>query len=235
MIEEDALVKHAGDDSVVFQVIQTGPCNECSIREYCYRNDGFMSVERGRLKGADAEALAGVRQDTPVKLRIPNTSILGLTSVVYGVPLLAFVGGLLLGYFGLFGAAGSELQALGAFGTAVAFLSAAGFGISRFDKKVARRLQYEVALSSGTAQAAAAKGCADGDTGADVGWTENAAAWEVPGGADRPDTPRRPDARGGDGGSQGGSGIPGGRRRADPARRKGPARPEALELRDNLR
>ena len=221
MIEEDALVKHAGDDSVVFQVIQTGPCNECSIREYCYRNDGFMSVERGRLKGADAEALAGVRQDTPVKLRIPNTSILGLTSVVYGVPLLAFVGGLLLGYFGLFGAAGSELQALGAFGTAVAFLSAAGFGISRFDKKVARRLQYEVALSSGTAQAAAAKGCADGESD-DAARTENAAAWEVPGGADRPDTPRRPDARGGDGGSQGGS-------------RRQSVRPEALKLRDNLR
>jgi positive regulator of sigma E activity len=216
MIEEDALVKHAGDDSVVFQVIQTGPCNECSIREYCYRNDGFMSVERGRLKGADAEALASVRQDTPVKLRIPNTSILGLSSVVYGVPLLAFVGGLLLGYFGLFGGAGSELQALGAFGTAVAFLSAAGFGISRFDKKVARRLQYEVALSSGTAQAAAAKGCADGES--------DAAAWEVPGAADRPDTPRRPDARDGDAGSQGGSG----------GHRHSPARPEALKLRDGL-
>jgi positive regulator of sigma E activity len=223
MIEEDALVKHAGDDSVVFQVIQTGPCNECSIREYCYRNDGFMSVERGRLKGADAEALAGVRQDTPVKLRIPNTSILGLSSVVYGVPLLAFVGGLLLGYFGLFGGAGSELQALGAFGTAVAFLSAAGFGISRFDKKVARRLQYEVALSPGTSRAAAANGCADGEPG-DAAWTENAAGWEVPGEADRPDTPRRPDARGGDAGSQGGSG----------GHRHSPARPEALKLRDGL-
>ncbi len=141
MIEESAIVRHTDDDQVVFQIIQTGACDACSIREQCYRDDGVVSVPRDHVSGVGAGRLASSES---VKLRIRNTSVLGLTAVVYGVPLVAFFAGLLFGYYVLFPEAGETLQPLGAFATAAAMLAAAGFGIHRFDRRVAGSVRYEV-------------------------------------------------------------------------------------------
>ena len=141
MIEESALVRHTDDEQVVFQIIRTGACDACSIREQCYRNDGVVSVPRDHVSGVDNTRLSS---SEPVKLKIRNTSVLGLTAIVYGVPLLAFFAGLLFGNFVLFPDAGPTLQPLGAFATAAAMLGLAGYGIYRFDRRVAGTVRYEV-------------------------------------------------------------------------------------------
>ncbi|MFP4374529.1 MAG: SoxR reducing system RseC family protein [Spirochaetaceae bacterium] len=141
MIEESAVVRHSDDDRVVFQIIRTGACDACSIREQCYRNDGVVSVPRDHVSGVGAGRLGS---SEPVKLRIRNTSVLGLTAVVYGLPLLAFFAGLLFGHYVLFPEAGEALRALGAFAVAAGMLAAAGVAINRFDRRVAGSVRYEV-------------------------------------------------------------------------------------------
>jgi positive regulator of sigma E activity len=141
MIEERALVQHSDEKQVVFQIIRTGACDVCSIREQCYRNDGVVSVPRDHVSGVETGRLA---PSEPVKLRIRNTSVLGLTAIVYGLPLLAFFVGLLFGNFVLFPDAGPTLQPLGAFATAAGLLGLAGYGIYRFDRRVAGSVRYEV-------------------------------------------------------------------------------------------
>jgi positive regulator of sigma E activity len=101
-----------------------------------------MSVSRDRIRSAREDVLEPA--DTAVRLRIRNASVLGLSAVVYGLPLLAFVIGLVLGYFVLFPGLGPTYQPLGAFGVAVGFLALAGAVISRFDRQVQDRVSYEV-------------------------------------------------------------------------------------------
>jgi positive regulator of sigma E activity len=141
MIEERAVVRHTDDEQVVFQIIRTGACDECSIREQCYRNDGVVSVPRNHVSGADSTRIGSADS---VQLKIRNTSVLGLTGIVYGIPLVAFFVGPFFGYFVLFPQAGPTFQPLGAFATAAAMLAAAGFGIYRFDRRVAGSVRYEV-------------------------------------------------------------------------------------------
>lgn len=138
MIEESAVVRHTDEGNVVLQIKRTGACGVCEIREQCYRNDGVISVPRNRIHGTLAST------DETVRLRIRNTSVLRLTAVVYGVPLVAFFGGLLAGYYLLFPHASEAMQALGSFATALLALGAAAFGIKRFDRRVAATVHYEV-------------------------------------------------------------------------------------------
>ncbi|MFO8065685.1 MAG: SoxR reducing system RseC family protein [Spirochaetia bacterium] len=156
MIEEQAIVQHTDDRHVVFQIVRTGACDVCSIREQCYRNDGVVSVPRSHVHGADAR---GLDATDSVNLRIRNTSVLGLTGIVYGIPLVAFFAGLLLGHFVLFAGAGPTLQPLGAFASAMAGLGAAGWGIKRYDRRVSGSVRYEVDRRRGGRSVA---GAADG-------------------------------------------------------------------------
>lgn len=145
MIEEKAFVESSDSRQVTFRIIRTGACDVCSIREQCYRNDGVVSVPRAQVQGLDG---AAARTET-VKLRIPNTSVLRLTGIVYGFPLVAFFAGLLLGYYLFFPGVGENMQALGSFGTGAALLALAGFGIYRFDRRVARAVRYVVERREG--------------------------------------------------------------------------------------
>lgn len=141
MIEEKAFVESSDGGQVTFRIIRTGACDACSIREQCYRNDGVVSVPRSQVQGLDGAAVASTET---VKLRIPNTSVLRLTGLVYGLPLVAFFAGLLLGYYLIFPGVGENMQALGSFVTGAALLGLAGFGIYRFDRRVARAVRYVV-------------------------------------------------------------------------------------------
>ncbi|NBC29569.1 MAG: hypothetical protein GVY29_06205 [Spirochaetes bacterium] len=159
MIEEQAIVQSCDDRQVVFQIIRTGACDACSLREQCYRNDGVVTVPRAQVRGlggwprterapgaaeagAETGGAAGVGES--VSLRIPNTSTLRLTGIVYGLPLMAFLIGLLLGYYLLFPQAGPTGQPLGAFASAALLMGATGLGIYRFDRRVAAAVRYEV-------------------------------------------------------------------------------------------
>ncbi|MEX2442514.1 MAG: SoxR reducing system RseC family protein [Alkalispirochaeta sp.] len=141
MIDETAVVRSYSERSIEFQILTSGACDACEIREHCYRNDGLLSVPRDRLSNPyHVDMVSGMR----IGLRIANTSMLGVTGIVYGIPLAVFIIGLFVGYEMIFTRSTEILRALSSFVLAISATFGVGFVISRFDGKVAANLRYDV-------------------------------------------------------------------------------------------
>ena len=147
MIEEKAAVVEVGQDHVVFRVTGEEACESCDLSEQCYRDGGLLRISRSGLKGIPADELTTGRT---VKLKMENTSLLGLTGIVYGIPLALFVCGLLIGNFLLFSQAGEAGRALGSFATGVILVAVFWLPIVRLDKKTAGRVRYRTEPLSDT-------------------------------------------------------------------------------------
>jgi positive regulator of sigma E activity len=141
MIEERASVEEVGEEQVAFRVSGEEACEACDIAEQCYRDGGFIRVPRAKLRGLAPDELTPGRN---VKLFMEQTSLLGLTGVVYGVPLLLFAVGLLAGFYLLFPDAGEAGRALGSFGTGVLLVALSWAAIVRLDRRAARRIRYRI-------------------------------------------------------------------------------------------
>ena len=139
MIEEKAAVVEVGQEQVVFRVTGEEACESCDLSEQCYRDGGLLRISRSGLNGIPIEELTPGKT---VKLKMENTSLLGLTGIVYGIPLALFVGGLLIGNFFLFSQAAEAGRALGSFATGVVLVAVSWLPIVRLDKKTARRVRY---------------------------------------------------------------------------------------------
>ncbi len=141
MIEEKATVVEVGREQVSFRVTGGDACEVCDLSEQCYRDGGLLRISREKLNGLDPGDLSPGRL---VKLLMEQTSLLGLTGVVYGLPMALFIAGLLLGFFLLFPDAGEAARALGAFGTGVVLVALSWTAIVRLDRRAARRIKYRV-------------------------------------------------------------------------------------------
>jgi hypothetical protein len=75
-----------------------------------------------------------------------HASLLTLTGVVYGVPLLLFAVGLAAGYYLLLPEAGEAGRALGSFAAGLVLVAAAWLPIYRLDRRMARRIRYRIDL-----------------------------------------------------------------------------------------
>ena len=141
MIEEKATVVEVGREQVSFRVTGGEACEACDLSEQCYRDGGLLRISREKLRGLDPGDLSPGRL---VKLLMEQTSLLGLTGVVYGLPMALFVAGLLLGYFLVFPDAGEAGRALGSFGSGVVLVALSWTAIVRLDRRAARRIKYRV-------------------------------------------------------------------------------------------
>jgi positive regulator of sigma E activity len=147
MIDELASVVEVGQEQVTFRVTGEEACETCDLAEQCYRDGGLLRISREELRGLPAEQLYPGRR---VRLQMEHTSLLGLTGVVYGLPLLIFAAGLLAGYFLLFPDAGEAGRALGSFGSGAVLVALAWALIVRLDRRAARRIRYRVQSSDAT-------------------------------------------------------------------------------------
>ena len=141
MIEERASVVEVGDEQVAFRVTGEEACETCDLGEQCYRDGGLLRVPRGKLRGLSSQDLSPGRS---VKLFMEQTSLLGLTGVVYGLPMLLFVAGLLAGFFLVFPSSGEAVRALGSFGTGILCVALSWKVIVRLDRRAAGRIHYRV-------------------------------------------------------------------------------------------
>ncbi len=141
MIDETAVVRSSSERSIEVQIMAPGVCDACEIREQCFRNDGLISVPRHRLSNPDQIDIAA---GTRIRLRIANSSVLAVTAIVYGVPLLSFMIGLFIGYDVVFVRSTETLRALASFALATGTTLLAGIGILYFDRRVAGNIRYQV-------------------------------------------------------------------------------------------
>jgi positive regulator of sigma E activity len=141
MIDERASIVEVDPEQVTFRVTGEEACETCDLAEQCYRDGGLLRIARQELRGLQADALYPGRM---VRLQMEHTSLLGLTGVVYGVPMALFTAGLLAGYFLFFPGAGEAGRALGSFATGVVFVAISWLFIVRLDRRAARRIRYRI-------------------------------------------------------------------------------------------
>lgn len=149
MIEEKAVVVAADERWLQLRVSGEEACETCDLSEQCYRDGGLLRIDRRHIRGSAVDAAQGIDGLGPgrtVKLTMENTSLLALTGVVYGVPLLLFALGLAGGYFLLLPDAGEAVRALGSFAAGLGLVAAAWLLIVRLDRRMARRIRYRVDL-----------------------------------------------------------------------------------------
>ncbi|MGM0432009.1 MAG: SoxR reducing system RseC family protein [Spirochaetota bacterium] len=149
MIEEKAVVVHADDQWLQVRVSGEEACETCDLAEQCYRDGGLLKIARKHILGPLVQASGEADKLKPgrtIKLTMKHTSLLSLTGVVYGVPLLLFAVGLTVGYYLLLPEAGEAGRALGSFAAGLGLVALAWLPIYRLDRRMARRIRYWVEL-----------------------------------------------------------------------------------------
>lgn len=133
MIEEHGVVRAVDGRFATVEVTMPGECERCEAHEACRRAGGVLRAETDH----------SVRVGQSVRLRVSGVSLLGATSVVYGLPLAFFFAGLVGGYVA-FRSLGED-TAVG-LSAAVGFLSLflAGLLVRVLDRKLGSRVRYEV-------------------------------------------------------------------------------------------
>lgn len=134
MIDEQGQVTNIVDGKLAIKVTSSGSCESCPIHGNCYSSDQLVWVP----------AKEGIRVNDHVRFSILNTSVLKMSTLVYGLPLVAVFAGILLGYLWIFRSFGSDPKSLLSFGMGVLFFFTAGFVVSRLDRNMRGKLQYAV-------------------------------------------------------------------------------------------
>ena len=146
MIEEKAVVVDSDDQWLQVRFSGEEACETCDLAEQCYRDGGLLKIARTHLRGPLAESPEAITPGRTISLTMENTSLLSLTGIVYGVPLLLFAAGLGLGYYVILPEAGEAGRALGAFAAGLLLVAAAWLPIVRLDRRMARRIRYRIEL-----------------------------------------------------------------------------------------
>lgn len=134
MIEEQGQVTNIEDGRLAIKVTTPGSCDSCPIHDNCYAGGRVVWVP----------APEEIRVNDHVRFSITNTSVLKLSALVYGAPLVGVLAGILLGDLWLFRSFADDPKTLLSFGLGVLFFAAAGFGVSRLDRTIRKRLTYTV-------------------------------------------------------------------------------------------
>ena len=132
MIEEIAVVEKITGDRMDLRISKPEQCDACAIRESCYGRGNVISVPRQ----------AGIREHDTVVLSIRNASILGLSALIYGVPLLGLLVGMIVGYYGLFAGLADTAKTLASAGVGVGLLGACGFVVRLIGRRISAAIEY---------------------------------------------------------------------------------------------
>ena len=109
MISEIGRVTKINHGNVCVEIEKRSACAECHAGCVCDLGKSVMLI--------DASDPIGVHENDTVQLSIPTDSALRASFVVYGIPLIALISGVLVGeYFGKILGISTILEILGGFG-----------------------------------------------------------------------------------------------------------------------
>jgi positive regulator of sigma E activity len=145
MIEEKAVVVGADDQWLQVRLSGEKACEACDLAEQCYRDGGLLKLDLKRVRGP-----AGLKPGSTIMVTMEHASLLSLTGVVYGIPLLLFALGLAAGYYLLLPEVGEAGRALGSFAAGIGLVAAAWIPICRLDRRMARQVRYRIDLPEDT-------------------------------------------------------------------------------------
>lgn len=137
MIEEQGIVRAVDGRQATVEVTMPGECEKCEAHDACRRAGGILRTETDHP----------VRVGQHVHLRVSGVSLLGATSVVYGVPLVALFAGLVGGYAG-FRFLGEDAAIGISAGLGFLLLFLAGFVVRALDRRLGRRVRYDIESAS---------------------------------------------------------------------------------------
>mgnify|MGYP006303972445 CR=1 FL=1 len=89
MIEERARVEKLSERDMELRIIVPGECEKCGVKDNCYGNNRHITVPKR----------PGLDIGDEVDLSIRNISVLKMTGLIYGIPLIGLIVGLFSGYF----------------------------------------------------------------------------------------------------------------------------------------
>lgn len=142
MITEKARVEEVHPGEVIFRVSEDEACRSCEMKDECYRVEGRLPVPANRLRGL---APGDLQPGDSVKLTMEGTSLFKLSGIIYGIPLILFLGGLLGGWQFLapaLGLLGENARPLLAFASGILAVALPWLLIVRLDRRSARRIIY---------------------------------------------------------------------------------------------
>ncbi len=132
MIEEYGIVERIDGDKMDVRIERPEQCDACSIRESCYGRGNVLTVPRNPEVG----------EADRVHLSIERTSVLGLSALVYGVPLVALFVGLFAGYYGVFRFAQDSVRALGSFAAAIVLVALSAIVVRAIGRRLTGQVEY---------------------------------------------------------------------------------------------
>ncbi len=142
MIDEYGIVTKADDGKLEVRVTTPGACDSCPIHDSCYASGNVVSVpQQGDFRVNDR-----------VRFSISNASVLKISALVYGLPLLGVLAGIVVGYLLLFRSMADDPRILASVGLGVALFLGAGYIVSRLDRVIRNRLSYDIAPAGSPAK-----------------------------------------------------------------------------------
>jgi len=132
MIEEIAVVNRISKRSMELRIERPQQCDGCAVRENCYTQGNVLTVPLE----------PGVRESDRVRLTITNTSVLGLSALMYGVPLVAVLAGIILGYYLFFPSLAETARTLATMGSGFGLMAVAALVVHHAGKRVAGSIEY---------------------------------------------------------------------------------------------
>lgn len=134
MIDEYGIVTKAEDGKLEVRVTAPGACDSCPIHDSCYASGNVVSVPQQ----------GGFRVNDQVRFSITNASVLKISALVYGLPLIGVLAGIVVGYLVLFRSMADDPRILASVGLGVVLFLAAGYVVSRLDRVIKNRLNYDI-------------------------------------------------------------------------------------------
>jgi positive regulator of sigma E activity len=132
MIEERAVVERVHAETMDVRISQPEQCDTCAVRENCYSHGNVLTVPR----------TPGIGAADQVRVVITNTSVLGLSALVYGVPLIAVLLGIILGYSLLFAGFGDTARTLASLGLGLGLMAVAALVVRHVSRHIAENIEY---------------------------------------------------------------------------------------------
>ncbi len=139
MIIEKAIIEEIIEDKkIVVRFIGNGDsegCASCKSKSLCHVNE----------KKFDLPFESGHNVGENVLVKMENISILKATSIVYGIPLIALVGGILLGYYVIFkNITNVDLKSVYSFLIGCGFIGLSYFVIKILDKHAGNKINISL-------------------------------------------------------------------------------------------
>ena len=134
MIDEIGTVVEARDEELAVRIDVAGSCGSCPIKDYCYGNERVVWMPKKEA----------IRVGEQVRFSVSNFSVLKISALVYGIPLISLIAGIVIGYLVFFRSLADDPKILLAVFTGAVFFALAAYAVSRLDKTQKNRLLYSV-------------------------------------------------------------------------------------------